>query len=265
MTTRTWGQVSGLSLKHNDVLLRVISRLGDGGDPTTTRTKAITESTSKERGAMSTARLTGLPKRKAPPVGATWQRTTTTRELVIVGERAEALWEMYTDAFTPLETLAIQRHLWSRKEVLSELASEEIVKFVGWSGEVPVGLCMLTNNLDLVPMISPAFLRDRFPEHAARNAIFYGIMIFVRRGFRGKTMFARLGTQMAQETAVHAGVVLFDMCAFNRENGSLGDNLGKLARPFAGSAMSLVDQQSWFAVELPKPLEHGAGFLRNAS
>jgi hypothetical protein len=187
-------------------------------------------------------------------------RTRTTRELAIVGARAEALWEMYTDAFTPLETLAIQRHLWSRHEILAELANEEIVKFVGWSGEVPVGLCMLTNNLDLVPMISPDFLRSRFPEQARRNAIFYGIMIFVRPGFRGKTMFARLGTLMAQETALSSGVVLFDMCAFNRDNGSLDDNLGKLARPFAGSSMSLVDQQTWFAVELPNPLDGGARF-----
>jgi hypothetical protein len=193
-------------------------------------------------------------------VDIAWSRTRTTRELVIVGGRAEALWEMYRDAFTPLQTLAIQRHLWSRREILDELANEQIIKFVGWSGEVPVGLCMLTNNLDLVPMISPDFLRSRFPEQAQRDAIFYGIMIFVRPGFRGRTMFARLGTLMAQETALSSGVVLFDMCAFNRDNGSLDDNLGKLARPFAGSSMSLVDQQTWFAVELPTALDSGARF-----
>jgi hypothetical protein len=204
---------------------------------------------------MSTAELI-----KHDHASVQWARTTTTRELVIVGERAEALWEMYRDAFEPLETLAIQRHLWSREEILDELANDEIVKFVGWSGQVPVGLCMLTNNLDLVPMIAPEFLRGRFPEQATRNAIFYGIMIFVRPGFRGKTMFARLGTLMAQETALSSGVVLFDMCAHNRDNGSLDDNLGKLARPFAGSSMSLVDQQTWFAVELPTPLDGRARF-----
>ena len=196
-------------------------------------------------------------------VGVEWTKLTTTRELVIVGERAEALWEMYREAFEPLGTRAIQQHLWSKEEILGELANEQIIKFIGWRGDEPVGMCMLTNNLDLVPMISPEFLRSRFPEHAERDAIFYGIMIFVRAGFRGKTMFARLGTLMAQETAQHGGVVLFDMCAFNREHGSLDENLGKLARPFAGSAMSLVDQQSWFAVELPTPLAQGTGFLKS--
>lgn len=182
-------------------------------------------------------------------------RTRVSRELVITDERAEALWEMYRDAFEPLEALAIQQHLWSRQEILDELANEEIVKFIGWNDDVPVGLAMLTKNLDLVPMISPKFLRSRFPEHAARDAIFYGIAIFVRNGYRGKTLFARLGTHMAQETALSAGVVLFDICSFNREHGSLDVNLGRLARPFTNSAMSMVDQQSWFAVDFPTPLQ----------
>jgi hypothetical protein len=182
-------------------------------------------------------------------------RTIVTRELVVVGDRAEALWEMYREAFEPLVGLAVQKHLWSKREILDELANEQIVKFIGWRAEVPVGMCMITHNLDLVPMISPAFLRERFPEHARRDSIFYGIMIFVRAGHRGKTLFARLTTHMAQETALSSGVVLFDMCKFNRENGSLDVNLGRLARPFKHSSMSLVDQQTWFAVELPEPLE----------
>ncbi len=183
------------------------------------------------------------------------RRTTVSRELVVVGDRAEALWQMYREAFEPLVGLAMQKHLWSRSEILEELANEQIVKFIGWRGDVPVGMCMITNNLELVPMISPAFLRERFPEHAQRNSIFYGIMIFVRAGHRGQTLFARLTTHMAQETALHSGVVLFDMCMYNRENGSLDVNLGRLARPFKHSSMSLVDQQTWFAVELPEALE----------
>jgi hypothetical protein len=181
-------------------------------------------------------------------------RTRMSRELAIEGDRAETLWEMYRDAFAPLESLAIQQHLWSREEILAELANEDIVKFVGWSDDLPVGMAMLTRNLDIVPMISPTFLRNRFPDHAARDAIFYGIMIFVRHGYRGKTLFARLGTHVAQETARSSGVILFDICSFNRENGSVDENLGRLARPFVNSSMSMVDQQSWFAVDLPSPL-----------
>ncbi|MEO5901920.1 MAG: hypothetical protein ABIR68_17580 [Ilumatobacteraceae bacterium] len=192
---------------------------------------------------------------RGPGQPARPRRTRVTRELLIEGERAESLWEMYREAFEPLELVAIQQHLWSRKEILEELANEEIVKFIGWDDDIPVGMAMLTNNLEVVPMISPLFLRTRFPEHAERNAIFYGIMIFVRHGHRGKTLFARLGSHVAQETALSSGVVLFDICSYNLEHGSLDKNLGRLARPFPNSSMSMVDQQSWFAVELPAPLD----------
>ena len=148
----------------------------------------------------------------------------------------------------------MQQHLWSREEVLAELADERIVKYIGWSDDRPVGLGMITRHLELVPMISPTFLRRRFPDQADRNAIFYGVMIFVRPEYRGKTMFARLGTHMAEETAQAGGVVLFDVCSFNRENGSLDQNLGRLVRPFPHSSMSMVDQQTWFAIELPETI-----------
>lgn len=213
---------------------------------------------------MSTVELHPAPLAPATPVEVTWQRTHVTRDLVVEGAAAEAIWEMYEEAFTPLDELAAQRHLWTREEVLAELANPAIVKFVGWSGDYPVGLAMVTNELELVPMISPAFLRHRFPEQAARNAIFYGIVIFVRTGFRGKTLFARLSMLMGQETARHGGVVLFDVCSYNRENGAVDDNLGRLAVPFRNSAMTLVDQQSWFAIELPEPLDEGTSSLRLA-
>jgi hypothetical protein len=183
------------------------------------------------------------------------RRTTLSRELVITGDRAEALWEMYRETFASLRELAIQQHLWSREEIMGELANKEIVKFVGWNDGVPVGLCMLTNNLDLVPMISPQFLNHRFPAYAARNAIYYGIMIFVRAGFRGRTLFARLTAQMGRETARNRGVVVFDMCSFNREHSSLDQSLARMARPAKNSSMAMIDQQTWFAIELPEPVE----------
>lgn len=204
---------------------------------------------------MSTVELQAAQLAPAAPAETNWRRTHVTRELVIEGAAAEAIWEMYEEAFTPLDELAAQRHLWTREEVLAELANPAIVKFVGWNGDHPVGLAMITNELELVPMISPAFLRRRFPEQAARNAIFYGIVIFVRPGYRAQTLFVRLGALMAQETALHRGVVLFDVCSYNREQKRVDEGLGRIASPFPNSNMTLVDQQSWFAVELPEPLD----------
>ena len=182
-------------------------------------------------------------------------RAQITRELIIEGERAEAIWQIYHDSFVPLQELAMQQHLWSREVILDELADPRIVKIVGTADGEPVGLCMVTNELEVVPMISPEFLRARYPEQASRNAIFYGVVIFVRSGYRGRTLFARLGTHAGQEAASQGGVIIFDVCSFNRVQASLDDNLRRLAQSFPNSSMDLLDQQSWFAIEVPEPLE----------
>jgi hypothetical protein len=204
---------------------------------------------------VTTIEFTNLTEQVPPTEGRISPgRSRLTRELVIDGDRAEALWEMYREAFEPLETVAIQQHLWSKEDVLAELADDRIVKFIVSNDDGPVGMCMITNSLDLVPMISPVFLRSLYPQHAERDAIFYGIMIFVKAGSRGRTTFARLGAHMAQEAALSGGVVVFDMCRFNRESRALDDNLLRLSAPFKNSSMSVVDQQTWLAVELPEPL-----------
>jgi hypothetical protein len=191
---------------------------------------------------------------RLPEVEALVGRPTISRELSIIGERAEMLWRVYEQSFAPLAALAMQQHVWTREEILAELANSSIVKFVGWQDGEPVGLCMVTSELDAVPMISPEFLRARYPEQASRDAVFYGIVIFVRVGYRGRTLFARLGTHAGQEAASRSGVIIFDVCSFNRANGAVDENLRRLAQAFPNSSMDLIDQQSWFAIEVPEPL-----------
>ena len=96
---------------------------------------------------------------------------TITHELSIIGTQAESLWEAYRTTFEPLAELAVLQHLYSRDEVLAELANPRIIKIVGWQDGKPVGLAMVTNSLEDVPQISPAFLRSRYPDtrHATRS------------------------------------------------------------------------------------------------
>ncbi len=94
---------------------------------------------------------------------------TITHELSITGLKAEALWEAYRTNFEPLAELAVLQHYYSRDEVLAELANPRITKIVGWQVNTPVGLAMVTNSLEDVPQISPAFLRSKYPAHAAET------------------------------------------------------------------------------------------------
>ena len=95
-------------------------------------------------------------------------RVTITHELTITGQPAEALWNAYEENFGPLQDLAMLRHVDTREDMLDQLANPRIVKIVGWRGDEPVGLAMVTNSLEDVTEISPQFLRAALPRSTRR-------------------------------------------------------------------------------------------------
>jgi hypothetical protein len=177
-----------------------------------------------------------------------------THERHIEGDVAEALWEAYRENFAPLAELAILQHLYSREEILAELANPDILKIVGWQEGKPVGLGMVTNVLEAVPQISPDFLRAKYPEHAARDAIFFGILVMVSPRVRGRTMFGRIYTELWQVPARAGGVLAFDVCEFNRTLFDADALAGRIASQFPRAHVGIVDRQTWYVAELPEPL-----------
>ena len=192
-----------------------------------------------------------------PPAGER-EPVVITQEDVVDGHDAELLWEAYHANFQPLAELAILQHLYGRDEVLAELANPRILKIVGRQGGRPVGLGMVTNSLEDVPQISPAFLRAKYPDHAERDAIYFGILVMVSPDHRGRTLFSRLYTEMWQVPARANGVLAFDICDFNRmafDSDSLAE---RIAGQFPGGSVEIVDQQTWYVAELPSPIEDGS-------
>ncbi len=177
-----------------------------------------------------------------------------THEREIAGAHAEALWEAYRENFTPLAELAILQHLYSRDEILAELANPDILKIVGWQEGRPVGLGMVTNVLEAVPQISPEFLRAKYPDHAARQAIYFGILVMVSPRVRGRTMFGRIYTELWQVPAKAGGVLAFDVCEFNRALFDADALASRIASQFPRSHVGVVDRQTWYVAELPEPL-----------
>ena len=161
------------------------------------------------------------------------------------------LWDLYFEAFEPLQELALLNHLYRQADFESLLADERVTKLIAWVEGSPVGLAMITNELDLVPQISPPFLHARYPEQTTRRAVFFGIMIFVAESHRRSTTFARLIAGMGQITAEASGVVVFDICRHNLAASDLDKQIASISRWFPGSSFEQIDEQAYFAATLP--------------
>ena len=175
-------------------------------------------------------------------------------ETSVTGSAAAALWHLYERALAPLDEVAAMLHVEDREIVLGAFAHPEMTKVVAYDGTTPVGLGMITNQLDLVTGVSPSYFANRFPEHADHNRIFYGTAVLVDPRQRGMTIFSRIYTEMWQIPAKTGGVLVFDTCKFNRDNFGADEIVDHIASRFPRSSWSVLDQQTWYAAELPEPL-----------
>lgn len=175
-------------------------------------------------------------------------------ERVVTGDVADELWRQYWANFEPLQALAVQKQHSDRDEFLALLANPRVVTFVGWEHDRPVGMAMITNSLEDVPELSPAFLRARFPEQAARDAVYVGIYVMVDPAHRGVTLFHRLYMACWQLAAKARGVLVVDTCQFNRTTFDTDNLAQRIGAGFPNCTVSVIDQQTWYAAELPEPL-----------
>jgi predicted GNAT superfamily acetyltransferase len=173
---------------------------------------------------------------------------------VIVGDDADVLWRHYWANFEPLTELSVQKQHSDREEMIELLANPRVLKIVGREAGRPVGFAMITNWLDDVPELSPRFLRRRYPEHAARNAIYVGVYVVVAPEHRGITLFHRLYLDCWQLVANNAGVLVVDTCEFNRQAFDTDALANRIARAFPNSTVAELDRQTWYAMELPEPM-----------
>lgn len=164
------------------------------------------------------------------------------------------LWRIYSDSFEPLREVALLDHCYSREVFDDLIRDERVFKVIGWLEGRPVGVAAVTNQLEKVPQISPPFLRRRYPEHAARNAIYFGVFVCVDESVRMSSMFARLLAGIGQVAAAHGGVIVFDVSAHNCE-AKVDQMIGKVAGWFDDSTFARIDAQYYFAAELPRPLQ----------
>lgn len=239
-----------------------LARIGLGAEPTGAPPTARTQTRRVSRSAGSRQRRDGAAAAApAAPTEAAVERknrsydpVTITHETVITGHTADVLLAMHLASFAPLDELAIQRQTGDERELRAVFADPRFTKIVAWKLGQPVGLGVLTNHLDLIPELSPAFLRARYPHHAARDAIYIGIYVTVSSEHRGITLFSRITTEMWNVPAKADGILVFDICEFNREMFATDQLTLQIASAFPRSRVSTVDRQTWYVAELPEPV-----------
>ncbi len=172
------------------------------------------------------------------------------RHQVLPDERARELYPWYEATFAPLREAAAARHVLTVEEFVEEMADPRIDKWVATSEDDGsfLGLSTLARDLEAVPWASPDYYTVRYPDHAARGAIWYLGFTMTPPGGQGSGVFATTLTAMMEAAVEHRVIVAWDMCAANVDSGLNSAIMAQLADG-AGAPSTQVDVQTYYSAD----------------
>jgi hypothetical protein len=160
---------------------------------------------------------------------------------------AARLHAMYVETFGDIAIRAANRHLLHEHEFLEMMRDERIDKYLVLDddSDEPLGLLTLTNDLETVSWVSPQYFAHHYPEHAARDAIYYLAFTMVAPGRRRTHAFSLLARQMTDDLLAKDAMCAFDICTYNDEVLGLADVAQLMLGEFG--KVRPVDTQTYYA------------------
>lgn len=157
-----------------------------------------------------------------------------------------AAYELYEDRFTHINTLAAQRHLLTRPEFEDIAADRRITKYLAYDEDGRlVGISTLLNDLAAWPLLSPPYFARVFPDHYARQALWY--IGFLGAAEDAVHVFSGLVGAMYPSVRANDGIALMDFCTANIKRGLPRVTTLMLMRLDPAVQMTMLDQQSTMA------------------
>jgi hypothetical protein len=169
----------------------------------------------------------------------------------------EGFYGVYREAFEPLRTRAAARHVLTAEEFAEEMVDARVDKYVVYDRDRrAVALTTFTDDLRTVPWIEPAYYAARFPEQAARNAIFYLGFTLVHPDHQGGPAFSLTLVQLVRRMVASGGVCAYDICAYNDTVRSMGAGIEAAVTAMADVTIVGSDTQTYYTAEFHARASH---------
>ena len=174
-------------------------------------------------------------------------------EKVLRAEWSEPAWQFYLDAFEELRGVAVQRHIMHRHGFDEVRADHRVLNVAGLDEDGQMAaLATITDDLDAVPLIEPAYFQQRWPRHVAERRVFYVGFLAVHPRRRGTGFFDRIVGEVHRMVRAADGLLAVDICQRNEDVFALPDSIRDALATFAGDVRSRrLDAQSYWLYEFP--------------
>jgi hypothetical protein len=168
--------------------------------------------------------------------------------LKVPDDLIEEFYGLYRAAFEPLRTLAAARHVLTAVEFAEEMADDRVEKYVVYDADDrAVALSTLATDLSAVPWIEPAYFAARYPDHAARGALWYIGFTLAHPGRRATRTFMDMIDALVAHLAANRVVCAYDVSRFNDDSLRFADNLRRHLERTQDVTVETVDRQAYYA------------------
>lgn len=170
-------------------------------------------------------------------------------EKVVPADTLDSAWALYNKAFEELRRAAVQRHVMYRDEFDQVMADPRVGKYRAFdpADETTVtGLATFTNELLGMPLVSPDYFANRWPQLYAEKRIWYIGFFAIDPDHRGDGIFENVIAHMWQQVLGSNGIAMLDICRRNDQLG-LPYAIHQVLRALTpGAEASRVDEQTYW-------------------
>jgi hypothetical protein len=133
------------------------------------------------------------------------------KEAILYSEDKQKMWDIYDDSFIELNKHVPCRQSFDKVHFLSLMDKKDVFKYVVFEKNSiePIGLGMITNNLENTPWISEEYFKYKFKDKFEKKLIYYFMGIAVADGWRHKGYASVLVKQMTDELP-NGAIIGFD-------------------------------------------------------
>lgn len=170
-----------------------------------------------------------------------------TVETDLDAETSARYYELYVATFGDLQTKAVARQLLHEHEFLEEMHDPRVSKYVAWEDGEVIGMTTLTDHLETVPWISPAYFAHHYPDQWARGAVYYLGFTLVKKTRRESHVFQAMIEAATRLILEQRAVCAWDMCYYNDEELGLGPAIQRMLAAHPELQVAPIDRQTYFA------------------
>ena len=191
---------------------------------------------------------------RKPPMYVTRHSHVIDRSLI------DGLWLLYERAYVRTAEATVTHEMLDRIEFTEQLADHANRVWVLWSDERPVGMALISTDVNRTRWLSERYFKTHFPDRYAAGQVHYVVWVTIDPAYVASGAVGVLATQALAVEAADGALLVFDVPDVNQpeSEGGAAELMIRLARSVSDATLVPLGTQRYFAVDFPASQTAGA-------